>query len=131
MPLKRIMAWMRNILDRYKVAACVFIYMAIVVCAVGGMALVYLPSRHMMEQEIQKSNTALLSMVKTRVDDALERVAVSSLQLALDPLVSKYLIADPALDLWDLNRIQTKLSVMQVRMKTCIPCTCIILIRLT
>jgi AraC-like DNA-binding protein len=100
-------------LDRYKVAACVFIYMAIVVCAVGGMALVYLPSRHMMEQEIQKSNTALLTMVKTRVDDALERVAVSSLQLALDPLVSKYLIADPVLDLYDLNRIQTKLSVMQ------------------
>ncbi len=111
--MKRIIAWMRNILDRYKVAACVFIYMAIVVCAAGGMALVYLPSRHMMEQEIQKSNTALLSMVKTRVDDALERVAVSSLQLALDPLVSKYLTADPALDLWDLNRIQTKLSVMQ------------------
>lgn len=111
--MKRIAAWMRNILDRYKVAAYVFIYMAIVVCAVGGMALVYLPSRHMMEQEIQKSNTALLSMVRTRVDDALERVAVSSLQLALDPLVSKYLIADPKLDLWDLNRIQTKLSVMQ------------------
>ena len=111
--MKRIATWIRSILDRYKVAAYVFIYMAIVVCAVGGMALVYLPSRHMMEQEIRKSNTALLAMVKTHVDDALGKVAVSSLQLALDPLVSKYFIADPALDLWDLNRIQTKLSVMQ------------------
>ncbi len=111
--MKQIASWIRGILDRYKAAAFVFIYMAIAVCALAGMALVYLPSRHMMEQEIRKSNTALLSMVKTRVDDALEKVAVSSLQLALDPLVSKYLTADPALDLWDLNRIQTKLSVMQ------------------
>lgn len=111
--LRKAASWLYRFFGKYQQVVYLSVILAITICVMVGMSLMYVSSRSTIEKEIQKSNTALLSIAQSRMDDALNKVAVSSLQLALDPLIVKYFAFQPQMDLWDLNLIQTKVAVMQ------------------
>ena len=103
----------KRIFGQYKVAVYTSVLIVITVCVMVGMALIYTSSQGLMETEIHKSNSALLAIAQSHLDEALSKVAVSSHQLSQDPLVARYFVRRPSIDLWDMNRIQTKIAVMQ------------------
>ncbi len=63
-----------------------------------------------MEKEINRSNVNTLNQTQSSIDDLLMQVDLSSIQLSLNPFISKYLTPWPEFDLIELSKIQTVFS---------------------